>query len=72
MVTSSLKAVLEVEVVDESLFFPVRTHVNSNVTLIKLQKQLAVRSNTVAELEGRYLQLQEVRRFLASSSSSPT
>lgn len=72
MVTSSLKAVLEVEVVDESLFLPVRTHVNSNVTLIKLQKQLAVRSNTVAELEGRYLQLQEVRRFLASSSSSPT
>ncbi|XP_026028110.1 protein fantom isoform X1 [Astatotilapia calliptera] len=44
-----------------------RTHVNSNVTLIKLQKQLAVRSNTVAELEGRYLQLQESQQTLKLS-----
>uniref|UniRef100_A0A3B4EY20 RPGRIP1 like n=1 Tax=Pundamilia nyererei TaxID=303518 RepID=A0A3B4EY20_9CICH len=38
-----------------------------NVTLIKLQKQLAVRSNTVAELEGRYLQLQESQQTLKLS-----
>ncbi|XP_063333546.1 protein fantom isoform X1 [Pelmatolapia mariae] len=44
-----------------------RTHVNSNVTLIKLQKQLAARSNTVAELEGRYLQLQESQQTLKLS-----
>lgn len=40
-----------------------RSHVNSNVTMIKLQKQLADRSNAVTELEGRFLQLQEVRSF---------
>ncbi|CAI5668383.1 unnamed protein product [Oreochromis niloticus] len=44
-----------------------RTHVNSNVMLIKLQKQLAARSNTVAELEGRYLQLQESQQTLKLS-----
>ncbi|XP_039893259.1 protein fantom isoform X5 [Simochromis diagramma] len=44
-----------------------KMHVNSNVTLIKLQKQLAVRSNTVAELEGRYLQLQESQQTLKLS-----
>lgn len=37
-----------------------RSHVNDNVTMIKLQKQLADRSNVVTELEGRFLQLQEV------------
>ncbi|KAL4003936.1 hypothetical protein ACER0C_003649 [Sarotherodon galilaeus] len=44
-----------------------RTHVNSNVMLIKLQKQLVARSNTVAELEGRYLQLQESQQTLKLS-----
>lgn len=44
-----------------------RTHVNSNVMLIKLQKQLAARSNTVAELEGRYLQLRESQQTLKLS-----
>lgn len=38
-----------------------RSHVDSNVTLIKLQKQLADRSNAVAEMEARFLQLQDVR-----------
>uniref|UniRef100_A0A669F7S1 RPGRIP1 like n=1 Tax=Oreochromis niloticus TaxID=8128 RepID=A0A669F7S1_ORENI len=38
-----------------------------NVMLIKLQKQLAARSNTVAELEGRYLQLQESQQTLKLS-----
>lgn len=38
-----------------------RSHVDSNVTLIKLQKQLADRSNAVTEMEARFLHLQEVR-----------
>ncbi len=38
-----------------------RSHVSSNVALIKLQKQLADRSDAVTELEGRFAQLQEVR-----------
>lgn len=41
--------------------FSLRSHVNNNVTMIKLQKQLADRSNAVTELQGRFLQLQEVR-----------
>uniref|UniRef100_A0A3B5BLV1 RPGRIP1 like n=1 Tax=Stegastes partitus TaxID=144197 RepID=A0A3B5BLV1_9TELE len=44
-----------------------RSHVSSNVTMIKLQKQLADRSNTVAELEGRFLQLQESQQTLKAS-----
>lgn len=40
-----------------------RSHVNDNVTMIKVQKQLADRSNSVTELEGRFLQLQEVSSF---------
>ncbi|XP_049929961.1 protein fantom [Epinephelus moara] len=44
-----------------------RSHVNSNVTMIKLQKQLADRSNSVTELEGRFLQLQESQRTLKVS-----
>lgn len=43
------------------VLFSLRFHVNSNVTMMKLQKQLADRSNAVTELEGRFLQLQEVR-----------
>lgn len=34
---------------------------NSNVTMMKMQKQLTDRSNAVTELEERFLQLQEVR-----------
>ncbi|XP_053175272.1 protein fantom [Scomber japonicus] len=45
----------------------VRSHVNSNVLMIKLQKQLADRSNTVTELEGRFLQIQESQRSLKLS-----
>uniref|UniRef100_A0A3Q3JKX4 C2 domain-containing protein n=1 Tax=Monopterus albus TaxID=43700 RepID=A0A3Q3JKX4_MONAL len=41
-----------------------RSHVNNNVMMMKLQKQLADRSNTVTELEGRFLQLQESQRIL--------
>nr|XP_046250662.1 protein fantom isoform X2 [Scatophagus argus] len=44
-----------------------RSHVNSNVTMIKLQKQLADRSSAVTELEGRFLQLQESQRTLKVS-----
>ncbi|XP_069384848.1 protein fantom [Paralichthys olivaceus] len=44
-----------------------RSHVNDNMTMIKLQKQLAVRSNAVTELEGRFLQLQESQRMLKAS-----
>ncbi|XP_045892940.1 protein fantom [Micropterus dolomieu] len=44
-----------------------RSHVNNNVTMIKLQKQLADRSNGVTELEGRFLQLQESQRTLKVS-----
>lgn len=42
--------------------FHLRSHVNDNMTMIKLQKQLTERSSTVTELEGRFLQLQEVSR----------
>uniref|UniRef100_A0A674MG23 RPGRIP1 like n=1 Tax=Takifugu rubripes TaxID=31033 RepID=A0A674MG23_TAKRU len=45
----------------------VRSHVDSNVTLIKLQKQLADRSNTVTEMEARFLQLQESQKTLKAS-----
>uniref|UniRef100_A0A7N8XRR5 RPGRIP1 like n=1 Tax=Mastacembelus armatus TaxID=205130 RepID=A0A7N8XRR5_9TELE len=44
-----------------------RSHVNNNVTMMKLQKQLADRSNAVTELEGRFLQLQESQRTLKAS-----
>ncbi|XP_029992976.1 protein fantom isoform X2 [Sphaeramia orbicularis] len=44
-----------------------RSHVNSNVTMIKLQKQLADRSNAILELEGRFLQLQESQKTLRAS-----
>ncbi|XP_047451230.1 protein fantom [Mugil cephalus] len=44
-----------------------RSHVNSNVVMIKLQKQLVDRSNAVAELEGRFLQLQETQLTLRTS-----
>ncbi|KAI3371040.1 hypothetical protein L3Q82_023522, partial [Scortum barcoo] len=44
-----------------------RSHVNNNVTMIKLQKHLAERSNAVTELEGRFLQLQESQRTLKAS-----
>uniref|UniRef100_A0A8C6T9J8 RPGRIP1 like n=1 Tax=Neogobius melanostomus TaxID=47308 RepID=A0A8C6T9J8_9GOBI len=44
-----------------------RSHVNSNVNMIKVQKQLAERSNAITELEGRFLQLQESQRRLKAS-----
>ncbi|KAM7002344.1 protein fantom [Tautogolabrus adspersus] len=44
-----------------------RSHVSSNVTMIKLQKQLTDRSNTVTELEGRFLQIQESQQTLKAS-----
>ncbi|XP_019729456.1 protein fantom isoform X2 [Hippocampus comes] len=36
-----------------------RSQINNNVTMIKLQKQLAERCNAMVELEERFLQLQE-------------
>ncbi|XP_037538552.1 protein fantom [Nematolebias whitei] len=44
-----------------------RSHVSSNMSMIKLQKQLDDRSNSVTELEGRFLQLQEAQRTLKVS-----
>ncbi|XP_041650612.1 LOW QUALITY PROTEIN: protein fantom [Cheilinus undulatus] len=44
-----------------------RSQVSSNVTMIKLQKQLTERSNTVTELEGRFLQIQESQQTLRAS-----
>lgn len=44
-----------------------RSHVSGNMTMIKLQKQLAERSNAITELEGRFLQLQESQRRLKAS-----
>ncbi|XP_061577545.1 protein fantom isoform X2 [Cololabis saira] len=44
-----------------------KSQVNSNVSMIKLQKQLTDRSNTVTELEGRFLQLQEAQQTLRAS-----
>uniref|UniRef100_UPI0037E7B87E protein fantom n=1 Tax=Semicossyphus pulcher TaxID=241346 RepID=UPI0037E7B87E len=44
-----------------------RSQVSSNVTMIKLQKQLTDRSNSVTELEGRFLQIQESQRSLKAS-----
>ncbi|CAB1422157.1 unnamed protein product [Pleuronectes platessa] len=44
-----------------------RSHVNDNTTMIKLQKQLVDRSHAVTELEARFLQLQESQRMLKAS-----
>ncbi|KAF0040743.1 hypothetical protein F2P81_006641 [Scophthalmus maximus] len=44
-----------------------RSHVSDSVAMIKQQKQLADRSNSVAELQGRFLQLQESQRTLTVS-----
>ncbi|KAK9516073.1 hypothetical protein VZT92_024034 [Zoarces viviparus] len=44
-----------------------RSHVNGNVSMIKLQKQLSERSDMVSELEGRFLQLQERQRLLKAA-----
>uniref|UniRef100_A0A1A7WCW3 RPGRIP1-like n=1 Tax=Iconisemion striatum TaxID=60296 RepID=A0A1A7WCW3_9TELE len=44
-----------------------RLQVNSNTSMIRLQKQLADSSNSVMELEGRYVQLQEAQRTLKIS-----
>ncbi|XP_068579629.1 protein fantom isoform X2 [Cebidichthys violaceus] len=44
-----------------------RSHVNGNVSMIKLQKQLSERSDVVSELEGRFLQLQESQRLLKAA-----
>ncbi|XP_060932316.1 protein fantom [Limanda limanda] len=51
----------------ESLLLSPRSHVNDNTTMIKLQKQLADRSDAVTELEARFLQLQESQRMLKAS-----
>uniref|UniRef100_A0AAV2L1C1 Uncharacterized protein n=1 Tax=Knipowitschia caucasica TaxID=637954 RepID=A0AAV2L1C1_KNICA len=47
-----------------------RTHVGSNVNMIKLQKQLSERANVVTELEGRFLQLKESQQRLKASHDS--
>ena len=56
----------------ETLLLSVRSHVNDNTTMIKLQKQLADRSDAVTELEGRFLQLQEVRCFYSPPPPNTT
>ncbi|MEQ2175020.1 hypothetical protein GOODEAATRI_013844 [Goodea atripinnis] len=47
-----------------------RSQVNSNMSMIKLQKQLADRSNTVTELESRYRLLQEVEQIFSQKRKS--
>uniref|UniRef100_A0A665UMS9 C2 domain-containing protein n=1 Tax=Echeneis naucrates TaxID=173247 RepID=A0A665UMS9_ECHNA len=44
-----------------------RSHVNNNVTMIKLQQQLSDRTNAVTELEVRFLQLQKSQLTLKTS-----
>ncbi|XP_072291626.1 protein fantom [Eucyclogobius newberryi] len=44
-----------------------RTSVSSNVNMIKVQQQLAERSDAIAELQGRFLQLQESQQTLKAS-----
>lgn len=44
-----------------------RSHVNTNMSVIKLQQQLVERSNTVTELEARFLHLQESQTSLKAS-----
>ncbi|KAM8861872.1 protein fantom [Synchiropus picturatus] len=44
-----------------------RSHVNTNMSVIKLQQQLAERSNTVTELEARFIHLQESQSSLKVS-----
>ncbi|KAM9854863.1 protein fantom [Aulostomus maculatus] len=53
--------------VQEEHVSKLRSCVVSNVTKIKLQKQLAERSDAVAALEGRFLQMQESQRILKVS-----
>ncbi|KAM9755079.1 protein fantom isoform 1-T1 [Menidia menidia] len=45
----------------------VRSQVGSNVSLIRLQKQLADRSNSLTELEGRFLVLHQAQQTLKAS-----
>ncbi|KAM4733756.1 protein fantom isoform 2-T2 [Anableps anableps] len=47
-----------------------RSQVSSNMSMIKLQKQLADRSNTVTELEGRYRLLQEAQQTMKASNDA--
>ncbi|XP_068452620.1 protein fantom isoform X2 [Clinocottus analis] len=44
-----------------------RSQVHGNVEMIRLQKQLSIRTDRTAELEGRFLQLQESQRVLKVS-----
>ncbi|XP_056137838.1 protein fantom [Lampris incognitus] len=44
-----------------------RSTVSSNVTMIRLQKQLAERANALTVLEGRFLQLQESQKTMKAS-----
>ncbi|XP_038138143.1 protein fantom [Cyprinodon tularosa] len=47
-----------------------RSQVNSNTSMIRLQKQLADRFNSVTELEGRYRLLQEAQQTLKASNDA--
>ncbi|XP_017295328.2 protein fantom isoform X1 [Kryptolebias marmoratus] len=47
-----------------------RLQVSSNMSMIKLQKQLDGRSNAVMELEGRFLHLQEAQKTLKVSHNA--
>ncbi|XP_071394998.1 protein fantom [Centroberyx affinis] len=49
-----------------------RSSVNNNVTMIKLQKQLAERANAITVLEGRFLQLQESQKTMKASHDAAT
>ncbi|KAM3870038.1 protein fantom [Diretmus argenteus] len=49
-----------------------RSTINNNVTMIKLQKQLAERANAITVLEGRFLQLQESQNKMKASHEVAT
>uniref|UniRef100_A0A3Q3XDV6 C2 domain-containing protein n=1 Tax=Mola mola TaxID=94237 RepID=A0A3Q3XDV6_MOLML len=44
-----------------------RSYIDDNVMMIKLQKQLSDKCNAVTELEGRFIHLQECQRILKTS-----
>ncbi|KAM3609734.1 uncharacterized protein V6R79_019562 [Siganus canaliculatus] len=44
-----------------------RAHISSNVSMIRMQRQLENRCNAVTELEGRFLQLQETQKTLEAA-----
>uniref|UniRef100_A0A087Y552 RPGRIP1 like n=1 Tax=Poecilia formosa TaxID=48698 RepID=A0A087Y552_POEFO len=78
VVESQRRSMEELEKASEDLLLLARqqqsstlkSQVSSNVSMIKLQKQLADRSNTMTELENRYRLLQEAQRTMKASNDA--